>query len=153
MMTQSKPPWLTKAQAIDMILQATRPVSLPVEAGMKGLEVGGKLAQGWRVGQGVRAKWADVAGGPRQAVDNAYDAQRHAEWNRRMAEELGPGYARFIAEVYEATHPGRPEANAMDRYNNRVGVRSVEEKMPYGIDDLQIAPGVPAKNAERWRRR
>lgn len=146
--------WLNLDEAIDLVLRATRPAGLATEVGVRAGTAVSKLHQGRTIGRETRAKWQDLAGGnPRDAVDNAFDAQRHAEWNRQMADELGPGYARFIAEAYETTHRGRPAANAMDRYNNEVGVRSVELGIPYTLDDLQLAPGVPAKNAERWKRR
>jgi hypothetical protein len=113
-----------------------------------------KLRKGARMGGEEVRKWAHIADRDgRLAFSNAYDAQRHAEWTRRMTEAFGARDAARIAELYERWGeyvapiyrgaPNSPQDDAMDRYNNAVGIDSVMKGRPYALDELQLTPNNP----------
>jgi hypothetical protein len=90
-------------------------------------------------------KWGPISRAVKRgpAVDNEYDAQRHAEWTSRLAKELGPLHAALITDLWErwGSRGDSPQAHAMDRHNNGVALQSVREGRPYTLDNLQLAPG------------
>ena len=51
------------------------------------------------------------------------DAFRHAYWNYRMTEELGPDAAKRFGDAREITAPGPDGDRLMDLFNNNVGRR------------------------------
>ena len=80
-----------------------------------------------RLGQEERARALERAGlaGEKTAHNNRYDAERHARWNYRMAQELGPVWATAIGTGYELKEfaPLRNLGETlMDLHNNGGGV-------------------------------
>lgn len=70
------------------------------------------------------------------------DAVRHAEWNRRMTEELGYWYALTfgIGHEIEGLFEGQPlQEIRMDLHNNSVGRNSAGGSINQG--NLQTGPG------------
>lgn len=111
----------------------------------------GDFPRAIEIGNEEVPKWinaAHAANPPRKnAIDNEFDAQRHAEWTARMAREFGPWHAKLFSDLWEQNPFARdtPEAHAMDRYNNWVALQSVKEGRPYTLDNLQLAPGAKPK--------
>ena len=75
------------------------------------------------------------------------DALRHAEWSRRMAEDIGPifsGVAGLGHEIQNTLGWGAPRQPLneaiMDMHNNAEGIRSSREKRPINPRQLQTRP-------------
>lgn len=118
-----------------------------------------------------------VAAGER-AHNSRFDAQRHAEWSRRMASEIDPLSARVFGAIHELEGslpspetlrargaPGwlqnlarsrewhdQPAAEAlMDVRNNAEGRRAAAEGRPVNPANLQTRPGTPAAGNPAYR--
>ena len=86
-----------------------------------------------------------------QGRNNHDDAMRHAEWSRRMAEEIDPGFSRIVGIGHEFTGmfphddpdtkrglSGQRLSEArMDMISNAEGIRSWQEGRP--IDPKRLA--------------
>lgn len=75
--------------------------------------------------------------------NNAEDAMRHAEWQRRTAEETNAftAWAAGLQHEIEGLLDGQPWAEAiMDLYNNAVGREAAAEGVPVDPDKLQADP-------------
>jgi hypothetical protein len=112
----------------------------------------------WALQQEEIRKWinaARAAGVKRKnpALDNQFDAQRHAEFSALLARRYGPHIASAIMEAWELNpfSGDTAAAHAMDRYNNSVGIGSYVEGRPYGVENLQTDPNRPP--ARPWRSR
>ncbi len=58
-----------------------------------------------------------------QGNDGHRDAFRHAYWSARLAQEYGPDWARAFTTAHEGLPGNFANREAMDLYNNNVGVR------------------------------
>ncbi len=95
--------------------------------------------------------------------NNHSDAMRHAEWSRRMAEEIDPGFSRAVGIGHEITGmfphrdpaakgwlPGQRLSEArMDMINNTEGIRSWQEGRP--IDPKRLADQ-PVSSLQSYRK-
>ena len=75
--------------------------------------------------------------------NNEGDAMRHAEWSRRMAEEIGPvtSWAVGVGHEVEGLFKGQPWGEAMmDIHNNAEGRSAASERRPVDRSKLQKQP-------------
>ena len=75
--------------------------------------------------------------------NNEGDAMRHAEWSRRMAQEIGPvtSWAVGVGHEVEGLFKGQPWGEAMmDIHNNAEGRSAASEKRPVDRSKLQKQP-------------
>jgi len=76
-----------------------------------------------------------------QGHNDIDDARRHSEWSRRMAEELGTGWAEIIGTGHEIDGliNGSPlDETLMDLNNNAEGRDASESGRPVNEDNLEI---------------
>lgn len=76
--------------------------------------------------------------------NNAEDAMRHAEWSRRMVEEINDFTAWVAGTGHEldGVFRGQPWGEAfMDLHNNAVGREAGRNRSPVNPNDLQNSPG------------
>lgn len=73
-------------------------------------------------------------GAPFTGANDIYDAERHARWSYRMAQELGPGVAHHISTSYEMKgllYDRQPVRNSrMDLHNNAIGITAYRNRRP-----------------------
>lgn len=60
-------------------------------------------------------------------TDGHLDAFRHAYWSARLTHGFGEDWARAFTTAHEAVPGNRPTPEAMDLYNNAVGIRIARE--------------------------
>ena len=80
--------------------------------------------------------------------NNSGDAMRHAEWSRRMAEEIGPVTSWIAGTANEAKGllHGQPWGEAMmDLHNNAEGRAAAKEKRPVDKSRLKNTPHSTSK--------
>jgi hypothetical protein len=70
-------------------------------------------------------------------TDGHLDAFRHAYWSARLTHAFGEDWARAFTTAHEAVPGNRPTPEAMDLYNNSVGVRIAREHP--GASPAQLA--------------
>ncbi len=58
-----------------------------------------------------------------RGTDGHPDAFRHAYWSARLTQQFGEDWARAFTTAHEAVPGNRPTPEAMDLYNNSVGIR------------------------------
>lgn len=109
---------------------------------------------------------AEVGARHRGQHNDAGDAQRHADWSKQMADELGPNFSRAAGFLHEiegmapriakdgsymvgtVTMPtygvdAQPLSELMmDMRNNAEGIRASVENRPIDPSRLQVRPGV-----------
>jgi len=99
--------------------------------------------------QRARAMGNEVSG-QHKGLNNLQDAMRHAEWNRRMANEIGPftawsmGVGNEIAGMGRSIMKGEPidwAAVKMDLHNNAAGREAAAQGRPVDINKLRQSPG------------
>jgi len=79
----------------------------------------------------------------RPGRNNASDAMRHAEWSRRMTEEIGPAFSMAVGGVNEAVGLalGHPLAESvMDMRNNAEGIEAGQQHRAVDGRRLQDRP-------------
>lgn len=78
------------------------------------------------------------------AHNNSYDALRHARWSQRMADEIGPVFARVAGLEHELEgsllHGQGMDEALMDLRNNAEGRRAGAEHRPIDPRNLQSGP-------------
>ena len=97
----------------------------------------------------ARAIAPSLPGGIGGIHNGAADAFRHCYWSCRMAEELGEVSALQAGDIHEACASDQPPGEeAMDRYNNSIGVQlgrrhnCAKDCLEYTKDGtLQTSPG------------
>ena len=69
--------------------------------------------------------------------DNHIDAYRHMYWSARLAKEFGPEWAEQFTTAHER-RPGAPtQREAMDLYNNSIGINYIREHPNASVDDIK----------------
>lgn len=82
-----------------------------------------RVSRAQRIGDEGLARSTRISQG--RAVNNRYDAERHARWVYRMAKEIDPVTAYLVSAAYEVKGllSGQPFIQArMDLNNNRLGL-------------------------------
>jgi len=64
------------------------------------------------------------------------DAYRHTYWSALLAAEFGPDFARAFTQAHEGVPNNPADMEAMDLYNNEVGVRIAEQNPDASPDEL-----------------
>lgn len=80
----------------------------------------------------------DANGNPVEDVeDNHTDAYRHIYASARLAKEFGPEWAEQFTTAHER-RPGAPiQREAMDLYNNSIGINYIREHPNASVNDIQ----------------
>ena len=97
--------------------------------------MGAAFWHGERARQEARDRYE---GGPAEATlqGGEADAWRHARWNQRMTDAIGPERAKIFADYNEQSNASPAGDRAMDLYNNQVGRMLVGDRTKSSIDDL-----------------
>lgn len=96
----------------------------------------GKVRRGREIGDEVRRRHAGHH-------NDAEDAQRHAEWSKQMADELGPGFATFAGGEHEIENlmgGGPISESVMDMTNNLEGIGASRQGRAIDPARLQTSP-------------
>lgn len=82
------------------------------------------------------------------ANDDHTDAFRHAYWNALMANRIGDDFATDYGQAHERIPGNQPTREAMDLYNNAVGVRIAQEHPDASAEELADYVEAAVRNGE-----